>query len=161
MKIIRRRLEIMPLHPLVVHFPIALLLTATLIEIVNLFLKKESVSRMGTVLVFVGVLLGFVSLATGDPAEAFAFKNWGRGIHDTVELHSFLAGTSVTLFAIVAVIKLFGKRLKFNKNLIIALVIVFSITGSTTLAITGHLGGKIVYQHEQLTSKSGGTVDDD
>ena len=48
-----------------------------------------------------------------------------------------------------------------NKNLITALVIVFSIAGSTTLAITGHLGGKIVYQHEQLTSQSGGTGDQD
>ena len=149
----------MPLHPLVVHFPIALLLTATVIEIVNLFLKKENVSRMGTVLVVVGVLSGLVTLVTGDPAERFAFDNWGKGIHDTVELHSLLAGISVILFAIVAVIKLFGKYVKLSKNLIVALVLIFSIAGSITLAITGHLGGKIVYEHEQLTSHSTGTAD--
>lgn len=151
----------MPLHPLVVHFPIALLLTATVIEIVNLFLKKESVSRMGTVLVVVGVLSGVVTLLTGDPAEEFAFDSWGKGIHGTVELHSLLANISVILFGIVAVIKLFGKRFKLNKNLITTLVIVLSIAGTTTLAITGHLGGKIVYQHDQLTSNSGSTVDFD
>ena len=49
----------MPLHPLLVHFPIAILLTAAVVEIVNLFLKKENVSRMGTVLVVVGVLIRY------------------------------------------------------------------------------------------------------
>lgn len=146
----------MPLHPLVVHFPIALLLAATVIEIVNLFLKKDYLSKSGTLLVVVGVLSGLVTLLTGDPAEEFAFDNWGKGIHDTVELHSLLANISVILFAIVAAVKLFGKRFKLNKNLITALVIIFSVAGSTTLAITGHLGGKIVYQHEQMTSQSGG-----
>lgn len=151
----------MPLHPLVVHFPIALLLLATVIEIVNLFLKKDYVSKMGTILVVFGVLSGIVTLLTGDPAEEFAFESWGKGIHDTVELHSFLAGTSVTLFGIVAVVKLFGKRIKLNQTLIAALVIIFSLAGSTTLAITGHLGGKIVYQHDQLTSQPGGEMDGD
>lgn len=152
----------MPLHPLVVHFPIALLLVATVIEIVNLFLKKENVSRMGTVLVVVGVLTGLVTLVTGEPAEEFAFDAWGKGIFDTVELHSLMAGISVSLFAVVAVIKLFGKRMKLSKNLILTLVILLSIAGSTTLAITGHLGGKIVYEHEQLTSsQSGDKVDND
>ena len=151
----------MPLHPLVVHFPIALLLVATVIEIVNLFLKKDYLSKMGTVLVVLGVISGFVTLVTGEPAEEFAFDKWGKGIFDTVELHSLLASISVWLFVIVAVVKLFGKRFKLNKNLITALVIVFSIAGSTTLAITGHLGGKIVYQHEQLTSQPGATGDHD
>ena len=151
----------MPLHPLVVHFPIALLLVATVIEIVNLVLKKDDLSKTGTVLFVLGVISGLVTLVTGDGAEEFAFDNWGKGIFDTVELHSLLAGISVILFAIVAVVKLFGKRFKLNKNLITALVIVFSIAGSTTLAITGHLGGKIVYQHEQMTSQSGATGDGD
>lgn len=150
----------MPLHPLVVHFPIALLLTATVIEIVNLFLKKDHLSKTATVLVVVGVLSGFVSLLTGDPAESFAFAKWGKGISDTVELHSLMATISVFLFLAVAVLKLFGKKIKFNKNLIVALVLIFSIAGSTTLAITGHLGGKIVYENEQLTSQYNATGDE-
>ena len=68
----------MPLHPLVVHFPIALLLVATVIEIVNLFLKKDYLSKTGTVLFVLGVISGFVTLATGDGAEEFAYDNWGK-----------------------------------------------------------------------------------
>ena len=106
-------------------------------------------------------LSGIATILTGDPAEEFAFDSWGKGIHDTVELHSLLANVSIILFGIVAVIKLFGKRFKLNKNLITTLVIVLSIAGTTTLAITGHLGGKIVYQHDQLTSTSSGEADED
>ena len=68
----------MPLHPLIVHFPIALLLVATVVEIVNLFLKKEYLSKTGTVLVVVGVLSGLVTILTGDPAEEFAYDKWEK-----------------------------------------------------------------------------------
>lgn len=149
----------MPLHPLVVHFPIVLLLVATLFELVNLFVKKDYLGKSSTILYVLGVISGLVTLTTGDPAEEFAYDKWGQGIHDTVELHSTLANVSVILFAIVAVVKLFGKLVKMNKTLITALVIVFSLAGSTTLAITGHLGGKIAYLHDQLTSKTTGDTE--
>lgn len=151
----------MPLHPLVVHFPIALLLVATIIEIVNLFIKKESFSVAGTILFVLGVLSGLVTFLTGDPAEEFAYDSWGKGIHDTVELHSTMAGTSLILFGIVAAIKLFGKYIKLGKSLMAALVIVLSLAGTTTLSITGHLGGKIVYEHQHMTSSNANEAGDE
>lgn len=66
----------MPLHPLLVHFPIALLVVGGIIEIVNSVVKKDTLNKMGTFIIVVGVLSGFVALLTGDGAEKFAFQNW-------------------------------------------------------------------------------------
>lgn len=141
----------MPLHPLVVHFPIALLLTATVIEIVNLFLKKDYLGKSSTVLFVVGVVTGIVSYISGDPAEEFAEQKWGDVIETTVELHETMALISLIIFGVIAVLKLFGKKLKLNTNLILALVVILGIAGSSTLAYTGHLGGKMVYESDTLS----------
>lgn len=142
----------MPLHPLIVHFPIALLVTATVIEIVNLFLKKDYLGKASTILFVVGVVTGVASYMSGEPAEEFAEQKWGEGIESTVELHETMAAVSLVIFGIIAALKLFGRKLKMNAKLIVGLVVLLGIAGSSTLAYTGHLGGKMVYESDQISS---------
>jgi len=149
----------MPLHPLIVHFPIALLVTATVIEIVNLFLKKDYLGKTTTILFVVGVVTGIASYMSGDPAEEFAEQKWGEVIESTVELHETMALVSLIIFGIIAAIKLFGKKLKLNAHLIVALAVLLGIAGSSTLAYTGHLGGKMVYESEQLSNTNSNNVE--
>ena len=154
----------MPLHPLIVHFPIALLVLGGIIEIVNVLLKSDFWNKVGTFLIIIGVITGVFSLLTGDGAEGFAFEHWGRSLHDTVELHSLLANISVIIFGLLAVIKILFKHpntkihifknMTGRKELITVLIVVLSIAGITTLATTGHLGGKIVYENQTITNKT-------
>ncbi len=151
----------MPLHPSIVHFPIALLVLGAVVEIINLAMKKDTLNKIGTFLLVIGVLSGFAVLASGDGAERFAYNNLGRGVHNQIETHSFFASISMILFSVLAVIKLVFKhslikwRPKFLKSgLISALIVLLSIAGIASLATTGHLGGKIVYenQHTAVTN---------
>ncbi|WP_391207090.1 DUF2231 domain-containing protein [Psychrobacillus sp. L4] len=154
----------MPLHPLIVHFPIALLVLGGIIEIVNVFLKSDFWNKVGTVLIIIGVITGVFSLLTGDGAESFAFDHWGRSVHDIIELHSLLANISVIIFGLLAVIKILFKHpntkfqilknIPVRKGLITALVVLLSIAGIATLATTGHLGGKIVYENQTITTNN-------
>ncbi|MGG0656281.1 DUF2231 domain-containing protein [Rummeliibacillus pycnus] len=151
----------MPLHPSIVHFPIALLVLGAVLEIINTFMKKESLNKFGTFLIIIGVLSGFLALATGDQAEEFAFQNWGRGLHDQVETHSLFADISIIVFSALAVIKLIFKHKFFKwrpkqiKNgLISTLIVILSVAGIVSLTITGHLGGKIVYEHNPTAVES-------
>ena len=154
----------MPLHPLLVHFPIALLIVGTLIEFVNVFMKKDFLNKAGTMLIVLGVLSGIVTLLSGEDAEEFAFEHWGRGVHDAVELHSLLAYVSVILFGLVAAIKIlwkhdffkfkFLKHSFFSNGLITTLIVILCIFGVTSLAITGHLGGEIVYENQTISSEN-------
>lgn len=142
----------MPLHPLLVHFPIALLIVGAVVEIVNVFIKKEIINKIGTTM----LVLGFLS---GEGAEKFAFTNWGNMIHDQVELHSFFADLSMIMFGVLAAIKLlfkhplfkfnFLKKPIFKSSLITILIVILSISGTASMVITGHLGGKIVYEHNK------------
>lgn len=141
-----------PLHPSIVHFPIALLLTATVIEVINLFLKKEYLFKTSTILFVTGFVTGLVSFMTGDAAEEFAEQKWGEVIESTVELHENMALLSLILFGAISILKLFGQKLKINTKWIVTLVVILGIIGSSTLAYTGHLGGKMVYESEKLSN---------
>ncbi|MGE7835158.1 DUF2231 domain-containing protein [Viridibacillus arvi] len=150
----------MPLHPLIVHFPIALLIFGAVIEIVNVVFKKETLNQFGTLLITFGVISGIFALLSGEGAEEFAFQNWGQGLHDQVDLHSFFANISIILFGILAIIKLLFKHSilswngsgykQINKGFISTVIVFLSISGIVSLAVTGDLGGKLVYENDNI-----------
>lgn len=138
----------MPLHPLIVHFPIALLIMGTIIEILALK-YKEKLSLTGTILLTTGVITGIISYLTGDSAEHFAEMHFGE-VEYLIHQHEEMAQLSLITFGIATVFKWITMfTSKFNKALI-SLVILFSIGGSVALGITGHLGGKIVYENDKV-----------
>ena len=52
-------------HPLMVHFPIAITLVALLFEGLALILRREQWRMMATVMIYLGALAALVTLATG------------------------------------------------------------------------------------------------
>lgn len=122
----------MNIHPLFVHFPIALLMVYAVMEAGGpiLFRVLKAVKKEGTelaqfvagelyknikaFLVIVGVAFGYTTLQTGEMAEhamqsssgdpeMFAATNAGQ----LVELHSTFATASIWLFTVLAVAYLF------------------------------------------------------
>lgn len=152
----------MPLHPLVVHFPMALLILAGVIEIVNVVMKKELLNKFGTLLLVLGVISGFVTLATGDGAEHFAESKWGDVVEGKIKPHETFADISMIIFSVLTGIKIIFRhnifRFSFLQNKTLrggvasVLIVLLSIGGIVALAKTGHLGGKIVYENNSNTS---------
>ncbi|MBK3497398.1 hypothetical protein JFL43_21810 [Viridibacillus sp. YIM B01967] len=107
-----------------------------------------------------GVTSGAFALLTGEGAKDFAIQNWGRGIHDQVELHELFADLSMILFGIVGALKILFKHsiFKWNRSQqkpilkggITTLIVILSISGISSLAITGDLGGKLVYENKNI-----------
>ncbi|GGB00385.1 hypothetical protein ERX37_08310 [Macrococcus hajekii] len=143
----------MPLHPLIVHFPIALLILGTLIELASLK-YREQLNMTGTVLLISGVITGVISYMTGDSAERFAEMHFGN-IEAVVHQHKQMALGAMFLFGAAAALKLLTHfTLRYRKELLIV-VLILSILGSGFLAYTGHLGGQIVYQNNKITNIQG------
>lgn len=152
----------MPLHPLIVHFPIALLILGAVIEIVNVVMKKESLNKFGTLLIILGVISGFATLATGDGAEHFAENKWGDSVEGKIGPHEKFADISMFLFSALAIIKILFRHNIFKWSflqskalrggLATVLIVLLSIAGAASIAETGHLGGKIVYDNNSNTS---------
>lgn len=139
----------MPLHPLIVHFPIALLLVAAVIELLSL--KFKNLSLTGTILLVTGFASGVLAFMTGDSGERFAEMNFGD-VEGMIHHHEDMARLALIIFGVAMLIKLFTHfSKKFIKPLLIV-VVILSILGSGVLAYAGHLGGQIVYENSKVTN---------
>lgn len=136
-------------HPLSVHFPIVLLIVATLAYIVSLFLKQEKRSlwyNMAKILLIGGVAAAWLGIYTGNMADGIV----SRKICDPTILkdHENSAYTSSIIFSIALALqlvmdfKLWQKLQKFMKITVVGLLLV----GSGYLTYAGHLGATVVYQ---------------
>ena len=148
------------IHPIFVHFPIALLFLYSTIKILPLrrWLPQIAWKQIKITLLFFGILGAFAALSTGEAAEHLVRPN-----HDLVEAHSMFASIATWIYATLLlgeillilmpklVIKVKStqiiKFLNFLKNFITHRVTstMLAITGLISISITGILGGVIVY----------------
>jgi len=130
------------LHPLLVHFPIALVIFGFLAELAFLFFKKEtSLNKMGYYLLIVGTLAAIVAWLTGNFFTSEMDGAAGK-IKETHELFAtitlgFLIATSVLRTALL-MLKNENPALKNIAFLLYALAAI-------SVSITGYLGGSLVY----------------
>lgn len=135
-------------HPLSVHFPIAILLLATLAKVIALFVRDEQHhfwQKAGSYLLYLGFFAAWVGVYTGDMADGVV----SRKICDPTMLkdHEIAAFNLAYLFSAAAFLNLilaFGVLKKWAKAVRIV-VVVLMLVGSGFLAYAGHLGAQIVY----------------
>lgn len=129
-------------HPLSVHLPIALLLVATAFKLVSLCRSGETWSRGGSILLFVGVIGGWVSVYTGNLADGVV----ARELCDPTVLkdHENASLIMVWLFTSAVILEMIYSFLK--KSWLKFLMVGAMIVGSGFLGYTGHLGATLVYQ---------------
>lgn len=154
------------LHPLVVHFPIALLLTAPVFMITALAAKRaqRSFAVAALILLILGTASAYVALESGEAAAQFAIRT--GGVSKVLEEHEELAETTVTLFTIATLVyaaMTFGPLLlkkPMNRTLWISVQGVFVLAYfacTLVLANTGHYGGRLVHEFgvHSLVARSG------
>lgn len=134
------------LHPLFVHFPIALLLVATLFKFFSFWAKGIFLDKPGTILLIAGVVGGWLAIYTGELADGIV----SRTLCDPTVLkdHQNNSYTMIWLFTIAAIVDLIYQfRFLFLPALLVKwLVIILLFIGSGFLIYTGHLGAKLVYE---------------
>ncbi|MER2122530.1 MAG: DUF2231 domain-containing protein [Exiguobacterium indicum] len=130
-----------PLHPLLVHAPIALLLFATILLLISLKWTQFKLFALFTLVV--GLISGVAAYLSGDGAEEYAEANLSSVTHATIENHEHFALFSLVAFGVSLLFLLLGYR--SNKKMFLLLSFVVAIVGSGLLAYTGHLGGQMVY----------------
>lgn len=140
-------------HPLSVHFPIVLLLGATLTRVIAVSLRSRSSNdfwlKLSRLTLFLGVVTVWVSYYTG----ILAYEEIGHTLCDPTVMHDHELFSLYTswIYTIVLVVDLitmipaitldFLKKTAFQWLMVLVL-----IAGAGFLSYTGHLGATLVYQ---------------
>ncbi len=133
-------------HPLSVHFPIALLLVATLFKIVSLWSRNKLWPQAGSILLGLGILGAWIAIYTGNQADGIV----SRKLCDPTVLkeHENMAYITAWIFTAGFALDLaltYG-LLNFKKNIFKFILVLGMLTGSVLLGYAGHLGATLVYQ---------------
>lgn len=130
-------------HPLVVHFPIALLVTALALETVGLILRREACRRAAWWNLVLGALGAAAAALTGRAAAAAAKHSFE--IHEVMTQHERL-GYLVLGLAGAAVSWRFATRASSRRrDPWIGWALMVVLVGA--LAAGAHLGGRLVYEY--------------
>lgn len=148
-----------PLHPVLVHFPIALISLGIVTQFLALW-KKDFFDKVTLLLLSTGFVMGVFSYLTGEAAEEFAENTWGEGIETYLEPHETYALATLVIIGVVVVLKMINhyKKIPFS----LPLILILCIAGAFTLTLTGHYGGKMVYEQDPTNVQiNGGENRDD
>jgi uncharacterized membrane protein len=137
------------LHPLTLHFPIALLLFATVAKVVAAVIRGEQQlfwQKVGSLLLFVGGVTVWLAVYTGDMAEGIVARKICDPTvlkrHESASLNMawlFTAAIAVQLLLSINLIKVYRKALRLFTLLLM-------LTGSAYLIYASHLGVQVVYE---------------
>lgn len=157
------------LHPLIVHFPIALLLVAPLLVIASLFKSKASIglSYGALGLMLLGTIAAWVAVSTGEAAQVYVpnLPAAQQVLHEHEELAELTQGlfTVITLlYAAILLVPIFRKKEtppRLNTALTVTLLVLY-LGAAGVLANTAHHGGKLVHQFGVLSPLFAGSVDE-
>jgi len=133
--------DVSHIHPMVTHFPIAIIAVGFLADLVSLFFKKEKcLSKMGYYLAIIGMLAAIAAWGTGyfltSPMEGEAGDL--RATHKmfaTLTLITMIVATSFR--SIIVYINKEETNLKYASIILFFIAFIF-------VSYTGYLGGALV-----------------
>jgi len=145
------------LHTKAVHFPIALLITYSFLEIIGIVFNKKLMTQSAYVILIVGIIGIFVSVVTGN----HAFENyqyWDEASSNIFNSHQFYVNITTWYFVSIAALRTFLVVKKQFKGVIKYLVILFAVIGIFFIYKTAKYGGELIdkfgvgtkYKNEQM-----------
>lgn len=136
-------------HPLFVHFPIALLIFATLVGLAYVICKNfgfaGNLRFTMSLLLWCGIVFFWIAFYTGN----LAYSVEVRRICDPTVLKDHLkwAYISGTIFSLAAFLDIIQKIWRKKINRVLAVITVsLMLIGSASLGYDGHLGASLVYE---------------
>ena len=125
------------LHPMVVHFPIGLLIVALFFELLTIGGRRRGLKEGTHLMVYVGVLSTFLSAVLG-----LLLRNFDEYSGDPVQFHQAMGLITTALGAGAALLLFMCRRNKLPNYLAYRIVLALSVI---SLSITGHLGADITH----------------
>jgi len=132
------------LHPMLVHFPIALVALGFLAELASLFIKKEvCLYKIGFYLLIIGTLSAIITVLSG-----LLFTGDLSGTAGEIkETHELFAWITVGLLVATSVLKVIVQIQKSANPGLKWVSFVLYALAAISVSITGFFGGTLVYNY--------------
>ncbi|MDH3269086.1 MAG: hypothetical protein OEM46_09570 [Ignavibacteria bacterium] len=146
------------IHPKVVHFPVALLTTYSVLEIIGIVFKKEFITKSALLVLSLGVVTSLLAVLTGHQAAA-NFVFWTDESLALLNYHQSNATYLLWFSAIVCGLRIFAVIKKKFVGMIKYVFMVLAVVILFLVFQTGTFGGDLVkkygigtdiYQNEEV-----------
>jgi uncharacterized membrane protein len=133
------------LHPMIVHFPVALILAGFLADVIFLFYRKEKcLSKTGFYLMILGTVAAACAFLTGqlftsEPEEGEVVKVFHR--HETGALITML------IMGIASIVRIYLVAVKREETSLKWVVFFLYLVGAASVSFTGFMGGTMVFNY--------------
>ncbi len=134
---------IQDIHPITVHFPIALLIVSAALSAVMFARPSAALQEATWVLLWVGTLSAFVSSVTGLISH-FPYEE--TDLHGVIEVHQFWSFGATALFLAVTVWRWLSRRWRGDAGTQ-PLYLLVVLVGVAALTMSGLTGGDLVYDY--------------
>lgn len=148
-----------PLHPAVVHFPIAFLVAGAVVAVGAVFIRRLGLPWIAFVVLAAGAAGAVVAVGTGQQ-EASRAGGISEAAEDILDEHGELGETARNIAlaaALSALVAAGASRKRFAGRGLSAVTALLSAVAVYCVIQTGHLGGQLVYQHAVGISRAAKT----
>jgi len=132
-----------PIHPMVVHFPIALLSASVLFDLLAVELRREEFRTASLYTLILGLAGALVSVITGAMAEE-AIEHSGLVPEWVLEIHETLGFATLGMFAGLLGIRV-AEWLGWIRERR-ALTVMLGLAAVAVLFVASYYGGTLVYE---------------
>lgn len=131
------------LHPMIVHFPVALITVGFIAEVVSLFFKSEKcLSKTGFYLMVLGTLAAIAAWSSG---QLFTSEPSQGEIVNVFEKHETGALITMILMIIGSTFRIWMVMQKKEETKLKWIAFGFYLLGFAAVTYTGFMGGTMVY----------------
>ena len=135
------------IHPMILHFPIALLIIAIFVDVWSVILKKQVWIRYSAIMLYTfGTLAALFAYLSGhEAAESVYLPPLANSV---LYHHSNLALMTVLYFVIFALIRLSSIWKAGKRYVLISIILlIFTLPGLYLIIETGEHGAELVYKY--------------
>ncbi len=131
------------LHPLIVHFPIALIIVIFILDFFGVLFKRKSFLSAANILTIFAAIGAVMAVISGMIAEESVWHT--EEAHELLELHEMIGFIILGLTLILLIFRPALKKKLFGSLGWVAVLL--SFVAAVLVGYTGFLGGEIVYKH--------------